>query len=419
MSKSNRLVEVGDNYRDCINKIRENYGDDYQILNKREFIKMGFLGIGKKKQFEVLYTIKDISSSYRKPVPPVNTTETPSSLAIEKEKLLAVAKEATMKTQQSQMTIIQKQLDMLNKKLEGISTESDTPSTIRKIEDLLEANEFTASYIRKITERVRSEFSLDELEDFPSVQKRVVEWIGESIQIKSLSELDRKPTVLILVGPTGVGKTTTVAKIAAKFRLSDKNLFIRMVTIDRFRIAAQEQLSIYGEHMEIPTTAAESADDIQKLLAIDNGKLDLMLIDTIGLSPHDYESIGRMRKILDVNSLKPEVYLVVSASTKASDLRDIMRNYETFGYKAVIVTKYDETNHIGNVLSVLSEKDKPVAFISSGQIVPRNLEPASVVRFLMKLSDFNIDRDSLEKKFAALPDEYTAILNKSSNGSTL
>ena len=324
-----------------------------------------------------------------------------------------------MKTQQSQMTIIQKQLDMLNKKLEGISTESDTPSTIRKIEDLLEANEFTASYIRKITERVRSEFSLDELEDFPAVQKRVVEWIGESIQIKSLSELDRKPTVLILVGPTGVGKTTTVAKIAAKFRLSDKNLFIRMVTIDRFRIAAQEQLSIYGEHMEIPTTAAESADDIQKLLAIDNGKLDLMLIDTIGLSPHDYESIGRMRKILDVNSLKPEVYLVVSASTKASDLRDIMRNYETFGYKAVIVTKYDETNHIGNVLSVLSEKDKPVAFISSGQIVPRNLEPASVVRFLMKLSDFNIDRDSLEKKFAALPDEYTAILNKSSNGSTL
>ena len=267
-----------------------------------------------------------------------------------------------------------------------------------------------------MTERLKGELSLDELENFDFVQQKVVEWIGEGISVDPEVELTRKPVVLVLVGPTGVGKTTTVAKMAAKYRLSDKNLFIRMVTIDRFRIAAQEQLSIYGEHMEIPTTAAETAEDIQKLLAIDGDKLDVMLIDTIGLSPHDYESIGRMRKILDVPGLRPEMYLAVSAATKTSDLRDIMRNYETFGYKSVIVTKYDETNHIGNVISILAEKNKPVSYISSGQIVPRNFESASVMRFLMKLTDFKIDRDSLEKRFAALPEDNSVVVHKTTNG---
>lgn len=409
-----QYTETGDSYKDCVEKIREKYGDSYIIINKRECY-TGRL-FNKKKQMEVVYTVRDISPAYRNSGVGIKRED---SLAIEKEKLIVAAQKASIESQQLQMVGIQKQLESLNRKLDVISPEGDVPPVVKKIEDILETNEFTASYIRKITERIRSEFSLDDLEDFALVQSRVVEWIGESIQIEKLSELEKRPTILILVGPTGVGKTTTVAKMAAKFRLSDKNLFIRMVTIDRFRIAAQEQLSIYGEHMEIPTTAAESADDIQKLLAIDSGKLDLMLIDTIGLSPHDYESIGRMRKILDIPSVKPDVYLVVSASTKASDLRDIMRNYEPFDYKSVIVTKYDETNHIGNVVSVLSEKNKPVAFISSGQIVPRNLEVASVVRFLLKLTDLKIDRDSLEKKFSALPEDFTVVQSKNIDGSAL
>ena len=247
----------------------------------------------------------------------------------------------------------------------------------------------------------------------------MIEWIGENITLFNQSELSKKPLVLILVGPTGVGKTTTVAKMAAKYRVDGKDSFIRMVSIDCFRIAAQEQLSIYGGHMDIPTTAAETAEDIERILQMDGNRLDVMLIDTIGLSPHDFEAIGKMRKILDINGLKPEVFLAVSASTKASDLRDIMDNYEIFGYKSVIITKFDETRHIGNVLSVLREKNKSVAFISLGQVVPRDFETASVLRFLMQLSDFKIDRKSLETKFSPLPGDAISKRVDTSDGGTL
>ena len=230
----------------------------------------------------------------------------------------------------------------------------------------------------------------------------MVEWIGQSIELFPPLELVRKPTVLILVGPTGVGKTTTIAKMAAKYRLGSMDLNLRMVSIDHFRIAAQEQLKIYGGHMDIPTTAASSAKDIADLLKFDGNKLDIMLIDTIGLSPHDYETIGKMRALLDIPNCKPDVFLAISASTKASDLRDIFRNYETFEYEGIIVTKFDETNHVGNLLSILQEKRKPVAFISSGQVVPRDFEEASVLRFLTKLTDFKLDIDSLKRKFPSL-----------------
>ena len=145
----------------------------------------------------------------------------------------------------------------------------------------------------------------------------------------------------------------------------------------------------------------------------------VMLIDTIGLSPHDYETIGKMRALLEIPGCKPNVFLAISASTKSSDLRDIFRNYETFEYEGIIVTKFDETNHVGNILSILHEKRKPVAYISSGQVVPRDFEEASVLRFLTKLTDFKLDIDSLEKKFPSLSTDIDEVENKKTDGGTL
>lgn len=409
-SESTCYTVTGSSYEECMNKIREKHGNySPSILNKKESYNPGFFGIGKKYSVEIKYTLHNIEAynNSLNNMKPNNNSE--SKDAKEKEKILALAREASLKSQQQQMTTIQKQLESVSKKLDIISSETETHSSIRRIEELLETNEFTPSYIRKMVDRIRTEFSLDELDDFDTVQNKVVEWIGEEIEIKPLTEITKRPSVLVLIGPTGVGKTTTVAKLAAMYRLNNENFFIRMITTDRVRIGAKEQLSIYGNIMDIPTTQAESAEDIKKIISMDSGKLDVILIDTTGLSPHDYVNIGKMRSILELPELHPDIYLTVSASTKASDIRAIMRNYEPFDYKAVIITKLDETNHIGNVLSVLSEKNKAVAFISSGQKIRKNLEQASVVRFLMKLADFKIDRESLEKKFSALPEDITGI----------
>ena len=415
-AKNRPRTQIAPTYSECIEKIREQWGDDYTIVDRHQTTVPKFFGIGSKPAIEVTYVVTD-SSSIREGMqriasePPRSAGSADGSRRVKEEALRQLIDAALARPAsggggglfpQNDISLLTKQVEELNSALARLPAVPQSVPVIKRMEELLEENEFTPSYIRGISARIRSEFSLDELNDEEKVEAKVVEWIGESIELYPHRELSRKPTVLILVGPTGVGKTTTIAKMAAQYRLGNRDLHLRMVSIDHFRIAAQEQMKIYGEHMEIPTTAAASAQDIADLLRLDGNRLDVMLIDTIGLSPHDYETIGKMRAILDIPNCKPNVFLAVSASTKASDLKDIFRNYETFEYEAVIVTKFDETSHIGNILSVLQEKRKPVAFISSGQVVPRDFEEASVLTFLAKLSEFKIDVDSLKDKFPPL-----------------
>jgi flagellar biosynthesis protein FlhF len=152
--------------------------------------------------------------------------------------------------------------------------------------------------------------------------------------------------------------------------------------------------------MDVPVSVAESTEDIRKLISAYRNEVDVFLIDTIGYSPNDFENIGKMRKILEVSGISTDVYLAFTASTKASDIRDIIQHYELFDFNSVIVTKFDETSCVGNVISILQEKNKPVSFITTGQKVPRDIEKASVVRFLIQLTDFKIDRDRIDGKFS-------------------
>ena len=105
--------------------------------------------------------------------------------------------------------------------------------------------------------------------------------------------------------------------------------------------------------------------------------------------------------MLDVRGLNPDVYLAVMASTKGRDLKKIMQNYEPFGYQSVIITKCDESDQYGNVISVLSERHKSVSYLTDGQNVSKTLSRASVVDFLIRLENFKIDRTHIEDKFGA------------------
>ena len=113
----------------------------------------------------------------------------------------------------------------------------------------------------------------------------------------------------------------------------------------------------------------------------------------------DYENIAKMKKVLDVRNYSVETYLCMSASTKLSDMKEIMQQYEIFGYNSVIITKFDETSHVGNIVCALSDKGKSLTYLTTGQKVPNYFEQASVVRLLSELSGFKMDLKSLEKKF--------------------
>ncbi len=165
------------------------------------------------------------------------------------------------------------------------------------------------------------------------------------------------------------------------------------------RNVAQRFNQRYGELFNLKVQKAESADDVRSIYEAVRDSVDMIFIDTSGYSPNDSAHIGAMKAMLDVPGMNPEVYLAVSASTKARDLVNIMQNYEPFGYKSVIITKCDESSQYGNVISVLSEKNKAVSYITNGQNAGGGIERASIVEALIRLENFTIDRIHIEDKF--------------------
>lgn len=172
-----------------------------------------------------------------------------------------------------------------------------------------------------------------------------------------------------------------------------------ILTIDTMRVGALEQLSKFGEILGKNVMKAESSDDVLKIYQDYREHVDYIFIDTSGYSPNDSTHIGEMKNILNVNGMNADIYLSVTASTKASDLTNILRNYEPFGYDSVIITKCDETKQLGNVISVLYEKHKAISYITDGQRVPRNIKKADIIDILKNLNGFEIDRIHLEDKF--------------------
>jgi flagellar biosynthesis protein FlhF len=379
----------GASVNECKSQLREIYGEkNYQILKVSEVYPNGFFSrLSGKKQWEVTYQAN--------PFTPYN--KLPSSFDEEKQKILNIASKTTpapyIADLLKQIEALDKKIDAGNSIVKEFAQTKDVHPAIKRVEELLEENEFSPSFIGKISEKLTQKLSLSELNDEPFVHQSVLQWVGEEIAVAPPAPYPKPPRVIALVGPTGVGKTTTIAKLAARYRYPDDSSGykpnVRMITIDKFRVAAYAQIERYAEHMEIKPALAESAKDIEDIIKLDDGKLDVLLIDTIGYGPNEYEGIAAMRKVLDVPDINPEIYLAVAASTKTSDLHNTLRNYEQFNYKSLVVTKCDETEHIGNIISVLSEKHKAVTYITNGQTVPRNLEDASPLFFLRKVTGFS------------------------------
>jgi flagellar biosynthesis protein FlhF len=259
-------------------------------------------------------------------------------------------------------------------------------------------------------DKLRKELPLETLDNFDTVQECLIEWIGESISIYKDDLHKRKPGIIVLIGPTGVGKTTTISKLAANFGISSDEkpaVDVRLITIDGYRICAKEQLEKIGDIMRIPVEFVTGVDKdankqaLREEIAKYSEVTDLFLIDTIGSSPKDSSWLGKMKEILDGAGRNAHFHLVISATTKTSDIEDIIRQFEPFNYRSVILTKMDETGRIGNLISALAEKKKPISYITDGQDVLIDIKKASVVHFLINLDGFKVDREKIENRFPA------------------
>jgi flagellar biosynthesis protein FlhF len=378
--------------REALEKMKTAYGEDARILTHRSVRLGGFLGLFASEGVEVTGYLSEDGNRKRK-----------AEVDEQKRAILeTVKKDQTMQTLLLEIQGLRETLSALP--APAASHGPDLHPSLRQLEELLASNEFAPDYVAGLRERARREFSLEALENYPRLMNAAVGWIGERIEIDPpLGFAGRGTKIVIVVGPTGVGKTTTIAKLAAIYGLGDGRTpprRVRIITIDNYRIAAKQQIETYAEIMRIPVSLVESAEDLRKNLALYQDT-DLILVDTIGRSPRDLGKLAEMKEILSACGGQSRVYLALSATTKASDTEEILRQYSPFGYRAVILTKLDETMRIGNILSCLARQRTPIAYLCDGQGVPQDLEEASPVRLLMNMEGFRIDREELEKRFGA------------------
>jgi len=416
-------TEQGVSRKDCELKIAEKYKRPFHILSEKEIKLGGFMGLFSKQGVQVEFYFTP--APYRSPLTHGYQSAQPvswnvsdigenkqrlylhsnaASLEDEKRKLLAAAGKDYDQIAAGGREASQQILDSLNEIKEKIETggkKEEHPAFTRAAE-LLNNNDFSKSYINSMLERMRRELPLETLDNHDAVQDRLLEWIGESISIFKEDAVPRRPRIIILIGPTGVGKTTTISKLAAIYGIGTDEIpaiETRMITIDAFRICAKDQLESIGNIMQIPVCCVVDKQSLRKEIAIHSEDTDMFLIDTIGKSPKDAHKLGEMKEILDGAGKAAEFHLVISAGTKTSDIEDIMRQFEPFNYKSIVLTKMDETDRIGNIISALAEKKKSVSFITDGQTVPVDIKRASVMRFLVNLDGFKANREKLEKLF--------------------
>ncbi|MDR0554425.1 MAG: flagellar biosynthesis protein FlhF [Treponema sp.] len=379
------FTEQADTMAECLQKIRGKYGDRARVMTQKTIRRGGFLGLFTREGVEVTGFL---SNEYTR----APAARKPVDFEEEKRKILAVASKTDPTLQ-----IVLNEVRSLKEKIEtGAAVQTEEHPSLKRLGELLALNDFTPAYTTGILDRLRKDFSLEALEDFNGVQEKTIEWIGESIRIFSEEKNPRRPRIFAIIGPTGVGKTTTIAKLAAIFGTEftgHRPLEVRMITIDNYRIGAEHQIESYGEIMGIPVSSVKTPRELKQAIALNAEDVDLILIDTIGRSPRASIELGEMKQILDACGSSAEFHLALAATTKYSDIMEILRQFEPFGYRSVILTKLDETIRLGNVISALAERDKAVSYITEGQQVPNDIQRAGVLRFLMCLEGFTIDRN--------------------------
>jgi flagellar biosynthesis protein FlhF len=182
------------------------------------------------------------------------------------------------------------------------------------------------------------------------------------------------PRIIALVGPTGVGKTTTTAKLAAMYALNRGNK-VALITMDIFRVGAVEQLKTYSRIMGIPLEVASTPKELEKAVE-KHSACDLIFIDTAGRSHKDKEKLDEMKNFLD-NKIPIEVYLCLSATTKDRELEEILNRFKIFQVSKVVFTKIDESESFGNMVNLLMKDNLQIAYFTTGQRVPEDIEVAT------------------------------------------
>jgi flagellar biosynthesis protein FlhF len=239
--------------------------------------------------------------------------------------------------------------------------------------DMIEA-EVDETVARQWIDRIRQSRDFLELTDPLLVKARVAQLLEDEIRVDGPIVADTdKCRVVALVGPTGVGKTTTIAKLAANYRLREKRR-VGLITVDTYRVAAVEQLRTYADIIDLPMEVVATPREMREAVAR-MSHLDLVLMDTAGRSPRDEIKIQELKSMLG-EAEPDDVHLVLSSTAGAKSLISTTERFAEVGTTAILLTKLDEANSLGHLVSLVRECRLPISYLTDGQNVPDDIQVA-------------------------------------------
>lgn len=268
--------------------------------------------------------------------------------------------------------------------LEKTVQNQEALNLIRIIYNTLIANEVDEKYVNQIMGEIESTIKPGHSIDLilSNVYQKLILTFGKPV---SLTLGKSKPKVVFFIGPTGVGKTTTIAKIASKFKV-DLDKKIAFITADTYRIAATEQLRVYANILDAPMSIVYTAEDMNQTISKFEG-YDMVFVDTAGFSHRNETQREDIKKLIAAvdEQYEKEVYLVLSATTKYNDLLEIIDIYKEICSYRLIFTKLDETNAFGNLLNVKLYSDADLSYVTCGQNVPDDIEIFNTQKIVKQL----------------------------------
>lgn len=252
-------------------------------------------------------------------------------------------------------------------KVEKAAPSKQLEKEIDEIAETLEQREVSKAIIKSLTKHLRDSASFIE---GSNLENYLLSSLASMIPTTTFKVSKNKTTKIALVGPTGVGKTTCIAKLAVISKIIHK-LKVGLIYIDTYRLGAIDQLRIFSEISDIEMAVAYEADEIPKLVKKFKGK-DLIFIDTVGRSQKAKENLEQIRKYLDAAQVD-ETILVANATSSTRTLNDVAEKFKPLKYTSVIFSKIDEAVAYGNIMNLAVTHNAPIMFLTNGQVIPDDI----------------------------------------------
>lgn len=346
------------NMNEALTRIRYELGKDAIIISQRKVRENGIKGFLKPKLIEVTAALENNRINKK------NDTNDEKELNSFKDSLNNL--KTIISKEENKREIIHKEENSLEREVNEIK---EILNKVLKNTNKEKTENIISEYLKEIDieEDLIKKINIENYENIESFKVEFKELLEKEININN-KELIGK---VALIGTTGVGKTTTIAKLAGRLALIDKKK-VGLITIDTYRIGAVEQLKTYAEIMNIPFKVVITLKEMTEAIEALND-CDVILIDTTGRSSKNTMQLSELRAFIDKVEAD-NVSLVISATTKNNDIETILKGYEDINYNNIIITKLDETNSYGNLYKIIKKSNKPVSYITIGQNVPDDIK---------------------------------------------